>query len=76
MKKKIKKGLNIILVSDDEAEKGDLLLCMPGPKSLYGIPSVMGSCAFCKQTIHWSKLSPKKPTRVCYECAVKAQVMK
>jgi len=70
------KGINwnefATLVSPDEAERVDYVVCMrdvPGqPRA--PLAQHFGNCSRCLHAIYWASSAPKRPPRVCVECAL------
>jgi hypothetical protein len=64
-------GTPVTLVTPEEAEEVDYVVCMP---ALYAnskfSDNVQGECAKCGCAIAYRPHVPKKPPKVCYECAM------
>jgi len=65
--------LPIEIVSEEEAEKAEAVVC-----NTTDIPSMLpqsrlayGNCAWCGKAIYWSRITaPKKPPKVCIHCMI------
>lgn len=60
------------VVSDDEAEQADFVVCM---RDVPGTPRAplaahFGHCSRCFHAVYWADSAPKRPPRVCVECAL------
>ena len=70
--KKVKiAGVPVTVVSDEEAEKSDYVICMP-----WGTPSpfednLKGICSHCGIDVQYRWHAPRKPKRLCFKCWVK-----
>ena len=63
----------INVVSDEEANACDYLVCMP-----WGTPSpfddnLKGICSHCGVTVMYRWHAPRKPKRICLECMLKLE---
>ena len=63
----------IRVISDEEAEKSDYLVCAP-----LGTPSpfddnMKGTCCKCGIMVMYRWHAPRKPKRICVECAFKLE---
>jgi hypothetical protein len=63
------RGVNVEVVSTEEGEKTDAVVCMrvfdmPIPP----VPAQIDHCVKCGERVWVSKLSPRKPRRVCTHC--------
>lgn len=58
----------IQIVSDEEAEQSDLVLCMPDGQGEYFLDDVRTTCALCGRRIHHRPHVPKKPPKICIYC--------
>jgi len=73
-KKVLIKGLPpVTIVSDDEAEKSDFVVCMP-----WGTPSpftdnLSGFCSKCGCKVMYRWHAPRKPKKLCIECFYKLE---
>jgi hypothetical protein len=63
-------GADIEVVPDEEAEKCDWVVCMPWKGVHYFDDDVMGRCAVCGIEVRYRPHAPKKPPRICVECAI------
>jgi hypothetical protein len=62
----------IPVVSDEEAEQCDALICIPaswdaGP---FAATNVRGTCSVCGIAVQHRPHAPKRPTRLCLPCAM------
>lgn len=62
----------IRVVSEAEAEQVDWVVCV---RDLPGEPRTplaqnFGSCFGCGHPIYWANSAPKKPPKICVECAL------
>ena len=60
-------GLKIPVVSDDEAEQCDYLVCMPFGPSPFD-DNLKGVCCKCGIDVMYRWHAPRKPKRICLEC--------
>lgn len=63
----------IKVVSDEEAEQCDYVICM---RDVPGIPRSplaqnFGQCSECHHPIHWANSAPKTVRKVCVQCAIR-----
>jgi hypothetical protein len=63
----------IPIISDEEAEKVDYLVCVP-----WGTPSpfddnLKGICSHCGRDVQYRWHAPRKPKRLCVDCWVKLE---
>ena len=68
MKKKLQLGpLKIPVVSDEEAEQCDFLVCAPfGPSPF--TDNLKGTCCKCGIPVMYRWHAPRKPKRICIDC--------
>lgn len=63
------KPLNIQVISDEKAEQCDYLVCTPlGPSSFDD--NLKGICCKCGIAVMYRWHAPRKPKRICMECAI------
>jgi len=62
-------GVEIEVVSEDEAEKSDWFVCMPWKGVHYFDDDAMGHCTVCGIEVRYRPSAPKKPPRICLKCA-------
>jgi hypothetical protein len=71
MKKKIHPELPPIeVIPDEEAEKVDFLVCTLADTPTPFEDNLVGNCHFCGKKVQYRWHAPRKPKRVCLECAV------
>lgn len=58
------------VVSDEEAEKADICVCMPVGPSRFN-DNELGACADCGCAIMFRPTNPKKPIKVCVDCGMR-----
>lgn len=63
-------GINV--VSDEEAEQVDAVICNTDDRWSPFRDNVRTTCADCGTPIHHRPHVPKKPKKICMECAAKA----
>lgn len=61
-------GLKINVVSDEECEQADAVVCAHATIPLYFRDNVTGPCADCGDLLQWRPHAPKKPPKVCMRC--------
>lgn len=61
--------LNIKVVDDATAEAADYVLCMPDGQAEYFTDDVHAQCFFCLRPIHHRPHVPKRPKKICIDCA-------
>jgi hypothetical protein len=61
----------IQVVSDEEAEQAEMVVCLPDNGERFFPDDVTANCAFCGIQIHHRPHVPKKPPKVCIHCAQK-----
>jgi hypothetical protein len=66
-------GFSIPVVSDDEAETCDYLVCAPWGPSPFP-DNFKGVCAHCGIEIMYRWHSPRKPKRICIDCMIRHEV--
>jgi hypothetical protein len=57
------------IVSDEEAENVDMVVCLPDSGPRYFDDDVTTSCAWCGIPIRHRPYVPKRPPKVCIHCA-------
>lgn len=68
----IKKLLDKIkVVSDEEAEKVDYVVCVPASTPSYFDDDLFGYCSHCGVKVRYRWHMPRKPKKICLDCAVK-----
>ena len=63
--------LNIKVVDDATAEAADYVLCMPDGQAEYFTDDVHTQCFFCLRPIHHRPHVPKRPKKICIDCAAR-----
>ena len=61
----------IQVVSDEEAEEADIVVCCTADMPRYFDDDVFTTCAECGSAIFHRPHAPKKPRKVCIECAAR-----
>lgn len=65
-------GLPVHMESVEECEKAEVhICCRTSEIAVTFTPSVKGNCARCGEEIWMAVDSPKKPQKICMQCAVK-----
>jgi hypothetical protein len=59
----------IQVVSDEEAEQADMVICLPDSGPRYFADDVRATCAICGIPIRHRPHVPKRPPKVCINCA-------
>ena len=59
------------VVSKEEAEEADLIVCAPWENCVYFEDDVKTSCADCGRAIGHRPHAPKKPPKICLECMMR-----
>ena len=68
--KKIIAGVPVEIISDEEAEKCDYVVCMPlGPSPFKD--NLTGVCCKCGVKVMYRWHAPRKPPKICLDCAAK-----
>lgn len=62
---------NVSVVSQDEAENVDVVICMPDEGPSYFTDDVQANCATCGIPIRHRPHVPKRPPKVCIHCGLK-----
>ena len=60
-----------IVDDPEELEKCDFVVCMPNGEGEYFDDDVRDFCADCGRGIHYRPHNPKRPPKICLECAAK-----
>ena len=63
--------LPINVVSDAEAEEADFVVCCTTDMTRYFDDDVETTCALCGTGIFHRPHAPKKPKKICLECAAR-----
>jgi len=63
------KGVPVTVVSNDEAEDCNFVICAPVAASHFA-DDVRTRCSSCSRAIVHRPHAPKKPPKVCLDCAV------
>jgi hypothetical protein len=58
----------IKVVSDEEAEKVDFVICMPVGPSLFN-DNLTARCCKCGTKVMYRWNAPRKPPKICIDCA-------
>ena len=61
---------HITVVSDEEAERSDMVVCLPDSGPRYFDDDVRATCAMCGIAIRHRPHVPKQPPKVCVNCAL------
>lgn len=71
MKRKIHPDLPPIeILPDEEAEKVDFLVCTRADTPSPFPDNFVGTCCVCGVQVHYRWHAPRKPKRICMDCAV------
>jgi hypothetical protein len=68
--KKTIHGVPISIVSDEKAETMDYLVCMPEGPSPFD-DNLTGFCCKCGVKVMYRWHAPRKPQKICLDCAAK-----
>jgi hypothetical protein len=72
MTKNIKDILDKIkVISDAEAEQVDFVVCVPASTPSHFDDDLFGFCSHCGVKVRYRWHAPRKPKKICLECAVK-----
>lgn len=63
-------GIDVHVVSDDEAEKAGALVCMRKGALTPFNDNLEAPCSACGETVIFRPHSPKAPPKLCLECAI------
>ncbi len=62
------KGIQCQIVSPEDAEKSDFVVCAPETVPLYFPDNLTGECADCGDPIQWRPHAPRTPPKICMRC--------
>ncbi len=62
-------GKEFEIVSEEEAEKSEGVICMPWSTESYFDDDVKTVCFSCGQAIRHRPTAPKRPPKICIACA-------
>jgi hypothetical protein len=67
-----KDGIEMKIVDDEAAEASDVVVCSRWKAGMptLPMPHAIGKCGDCGHAIVISHSSPKKPKKICMECAI------
>lgn len=65
--------MSVKVVSDEEAERADYLVCLRADLPTPFDDNETGECCKCGVAVQFRPYSPKAPPRVCFECFQKSQ---
>jgi len=68
------RGVPVTVVSDSEAEKVDFLVCMPADTPSPFDDNLFGFCVKCGVRVMFRWHAPRKPQRICLQCATKLEM--
>lgn len=60
--------MEVKTVTQSEAERADILVCIPAEWDTPFDDNVVGKCNDCGRDVQFRPHAPKEPTRVCVEC--------
>ena len=63
-------GLDMTVVSDQQAEQAEMVVCMLEGFDSPFTDNLTGPCARCGRTVIFRPHVPKAPPKVCMECAI------
>lgn len=65
-------GINTMIVSDEEAEKAEFVVCILAgqEEEIFKKDNISTKCADCGVDIVHRPSAPKTPPKICMECAV------
>ena len=63
-------GIPFEVISDEDAETVDYVVCMPDGPSEFN-DNFKGNCCKCGTRIMYRWYQPRKPAKICLECAGK-----
>ena len=63
-------GREIPIISDDDAENVDFLVCSRARDELLLPDNFVGECCVCGVKVEYRWHAPRKPKRICMECAI------
>jgi len=61
---------NVKVVSQEEAEKSDFVVCALEGTDTPFTDNETGNCAHCNAAIIFRPTAPKKPQKICFACAL------
>lgn len=61
----------IKVVSDEEAEEADFMVCMPADTPTPFTDNLHGFCCECGIKVMYRWHAPRKPKRICFRCMTK-----
>jgi hypothetical protein len=64
-------AIPINVVSDEEAEQADFVVCMPAGAPTPFDDNETGTCCECGIAVIFRPYNPKRPPRICLQCAIK-----
>lgn len=64
-------GIDVEVVSEEESESADFVVCVPRGAPTLHTDNVHTFCAFCERPIFHRPHAPKRPPKICVDCAVK-----
>jgi hypothetical protein len=64
-------GLEVEVVSDEEAEAVDFVVCMPATTPSRFEDNLTGLCCVCGIKVIYRWHAPRKPPKICVECMTK-----
>ena len=62
---------SIKVVSDDEAEQADFVICCTNDSPRYFDDDIETACAQCDVGSHHRPNAPQRPKKICLECAAR-----
>jgi hypothetical protein len=62
---------HVDVVSDEEAEQADMVICLPDAGPRYFTDDLTATCAECGVVIRHRPHVPKRPRKVCIHCALR-----
>ena len=60
----------VAIISEEEAEKADVVICSPDWIPSEFTDDIHGTCAHCGTPIHYRPHTPKRPMKLCIMCGV------
>lgn len=64
-------GIPIEIVSDEQAENCEFLVCVPADTPSSFTDNLTGFCSHCGVKVIYRWHAPRKPKKICLECMVK-----
>jgi hypothetical protein len=74
LKRRQRSALPFKVVSSEQAEHADSVLCMPDGQGEFFSDDVRTTCAECGRRIHHRPHVPKKPRKLCPDCVLRYEV--